>query len=326
MKRIGDAGGGRLVSDGADKLYLSIGDYGLEAPAVAQDKQSNLGKILEISISGGTRTVSKGHRNPQGLALLSTGVLLATEHGPSGGDELNQIIEGANYGWPLVTLGTNYDTYSWRSPDSVGRHSGFALPQFAWVPSIGVSNLIEVRGFHQRWDGDILVASLKAQSLFRLRLSGMSVLYSEPIWTGQRIRDVAQLSNGTIVLWTDDSQLLFLSVNHQKLNGDRRLAGIVGNTTISTCMFCHHFGRTMASDTAPSLSNLFQRRIGSDNYRYSAGLRSKEGNWDEKILREFLDNPAKFANGTSMPSLNLEPHQIDEVIQDLKRPEVSRFE
>ena len=97
----------------------------------------------------------------------------------------------------------------------------------------------------------------------------MRVLYSEPIWIGQRIRDVRQLDNGTIVLWTDDTQLLFISVDSEKLDRNVRPAKLMSDTLSQACMFCHHFGATQASDFAPTLSNLFGRKIASDNFRYS---------------------------------------------------------
>src|SRR5262249_46415968 len=163
-------------------------------------------------------TLTSGHRNPQGLAYTKSGQLLSTEHGPRGGDELNVITEGSNYGWPNVTLGTEYDSYNWNTGSSlVGSHAGYTSPLFAWMPSIAVSQLIEVDNFHQRWNRDLLVGSLKASSLYRLRLESGRVLYSEPIWIGQRIRDIAQTANGAIVLWTDDTQLLFITVDKDQL-------------------------------------------------------------------------------------------------------------
>ena len=110
-------------------------------------------------------------------------------------------------------------------------------PVFAWLPSIGSSNLIEVTGFDSRWDGDLLVASLKATSLFRLRLEGTRVLYSEPIWIGQRIRDIAELRNGSIVLWTDDAQLLFISVDRERLDRNVRPGKQLSNAVNGGCMY-----------------------------------------------------------------------------------------
>jgi cytochrome c2 len=312
-------GAGRLAAQAPDKIYLSVGDYGITSPKVSQDSNSSFGKIVEINLdTKGTRTISLGHRNPEGLVRTRSGKLWSTEHGPKGGDELNLITEGANYGWPNVSLGTDYDRYDFEGQSNVGDHSGYMSPVFAWLPSIASSNLIEVEGFDNRWNGDLLVASLKAMSLFRLRLEGTRVLYSEPIWIGQRIRDIAQLKNGTVVLWTDDTQLLFVSVDRERLNQNSRLTKQVSNTLNASCMYCHHFGATIDSDTAPTLTKLFSRRIGSDNFRYSAGLRNKSGPWTDELLNEFIADPAKFANGTSMPQLNLDPATINEIVQVLR--------
>jgi cytochrome c2 len=314
-----DASGGSLAVNGRDKIYLSVGVYKISNNGLAQDPQSNFGKIFEIDVaSGQSRILSKGHRNPQGLTLSTSGDLWSTEHGPAGGDELNLITAGANYGWPNVTLGTNYNAYKWNDEEIAGRHDGYQQPIFAWVPSIGVSNLLEVRGFDERWNGDLLVGSLKAQTLFRLRLDHDRVVYSEPIWIGQRLRDIAEFEDGTIALWTDDSQILFLSPDTQRLASNRRLPEAVDERLVANCMFCHHLGITKAGDTAPSLTNLFGRKIGSDTYRYSASLRNKDGVWTADALKQFLSNPSAFANGTSMPSPNLSPEEIDQLVEVLK--------
>jgi cytochrome c2 len=312
-----DAGGGRLAVYSYDRVLLTVGDYNINDPM--QHPKSTFGKIIEINTSTLERRVlSTGHRNPQGLVVTKDREIFSTEHGPAGGDELNLIIEGNNYGWPVVTLGTDYNTYRWRDELLVGKHAGYQLPLFAWIPSIAVSNVVQIDGFSDRWDGDLLVASLKAQSLFRLRLNNNRVLYSEPIWIGQRVRDIAQLRDGTIALWTDDSQLLFMSVDNGKLTANTRLPTSISDTLIDRCMFCHHFGPTSATHVAPSLSGLFERKIASDNFRYTAALRTRDGPWTDQTLRAFLSNPGRFANGTSMPPPNLTSEEIDEVIRVLK--------
>lgn len=310
-------GGGRLAVKESRKLYLSVGTYA-DSSKLAQDPASLFGKIIEIDINSDShRIISLGHRNPQGLAVTSSGALFSTEHGPRGGDELNLITEGSNYGWPNVSLGTGYDGYDLLDHAMVGKHSGYQSPVFAWVPTIGASNLIEVRGFDERWDGDLLVASLKANSLFRLRVEGTRVVYAEPIWVGQRIRDILQLKDGTIVLWTDNAQLLFVSVDREGLVENLRLSMKASENLHGACMYCHHFGPTTPADFAPTLSNIFSRKIGSDNFHYSEALRTKEGHWTEKSLKEFLSNPAKFANGTAMPPLNMSDEMITEVVEVL---------
>ena len=251
--------------------------------------------------------------------MTTSGALLSTEHGPNGGDELNQIFDGGNYGWPIVTLGTEYGRYDWPSTEVVGKHDGYQVPMFAWVPSVAVSSLLQVRGFDKRWDGDLLVASLKGQSLFRLRVDRSNILYSEPIWIGQRVRDIAQLLDGTIALWTDDTELQLISVDQKKLEQNKRNPVLASITLAGACMYCHHFGSTGPTDFAPSLTNVMGRNIGSDNFRYSAALRSKEGTWTEKSLREFISNPNEFATGTAMPNLHLSDDQLNDVLGDLKR-------
>jgi aldose sugar dehydrogenase len=314
-----ESGGGRLVVRAPNKLYLTIGDYAITSPRVSQDAGSSFGKIIEIDVdTGRSKIVSLGHRNPEGLTITADGALLSTEHGPKGGDKLNLITEGSNYGWPDESLGTDYGSYDLASRASGGPHPDFKSPLFAWLPSIAPSNLIQVAGFDRRWNGDLLVASLKAMSLFRLRLDGTRVLYVEPIWIGQRIRDIAQLKNGIIVLWTDDTQLLFISVDQAQLDQNVRVTKQVNDVMNTACMYCHHFGPTSASDFAPTFTKLFSRKIASDNFRYSAGLRSKQGAWTEDALKEFLSNPAKFANGTGMPPVNLTSEAIDEIVEVLK--------
>jgi cytochrome c2 len=174
-----------------------------------------------------------------------------------------------------------------------------------------------VENFNPRWNGDLLVASLKASSLYRLRLEQGRVLYSEPIWIGQRIRDIAQLDDGKIVLWTDDTQLLFIDVDEDLLKQGRRAPNIVSATLGNHCMYCHHLVPTHPGDPAPSLSNVIGRPIASDNFPYSEGLRGVHGVWTADALSRFLADPGKFASGTNMPDLRLSPDTIKKVVTDL---------
>lgn len=321
----GQAGGGRLVAKGADRLLLTVGEFNqdgvmMESAKVSQDPESTFGKIFEIEWAiGNHRMISRGHRNPQGLLVTAAGVVFATEHGPAGGDELNRIVEGANYGWPNVTLGTDYDTYTWPGDPVPGGHAGYEMPTFAWVPSVGVSNLIEVRGFDRAWDGDLLVASLKAQTLFRLRMVDGRVIYSEPIWIGQRIRDIAATPSGEIVLWTDDAQLIFVSVDREAQKRDKRGLGFLGQAELTSCMACHHFDVTGPTHLAPSLKNIVGRAVASDGFtRYSPGLKAAGGVWTEDRLKAFIANPSEFASGSSMPKLPLSEKEIATIVELLK--------
>ncbi len=320
------SGGGRMAYRGGGKLYLAVGDHEvLTDPNISQDPSTTLGKIIEIDISARkSRIFTSGHRNPQGLTFSKSGELFSTEHGERGGDELNLITEGNNYGWPNVTLGTEYDNYNWKEiggyPVGKGRQTGFTDPMFAWVPSIATSQLIEINNFDERWNGDLLIGALKASSLYRLRLEAGRVLYSEPIFIGQRIRDITEMTNGTIVLWTDDTQLLFLSVDKDQLALNRRYPAVVSDAFVSEhCLICHHFGPTNSGDFAPTLSNLLNRPIASDTFPYSQGLRAnaKRGPWTQDLLFKFLSDPTKFADGTNMPAFDLSPAEIKSIIEVL---------
>ncbi len=317
---LGNAGGGKMLIAG-NSLYFSIGDFGLygtppTSEHAAQDPKSPFGKIHEFDLSTkALKTMSLGHRNTQGLALNKNGKLVNAEHGPQGGDELNIIEEGKNYGWPVRTYGTEYGTYSWPLATGEGG-TKYAEPLLAFVPSIGVSSVHLVSGFDERWNGDLLVGSLKAQSLFRVRTFGDRIVFSEPLWIGHRIRDISQL-NDQIVLLTDDAQLIFMSVDRPRLASNSRSEDKV-KPELAACVRCHHFGQTTPANLAPSLSNILNRKIASDGFvRYSESLRKSGGSWDKEKLARFIANPAAFAPGTGMPNLGLSPREIESIVDIL---------
>jgi glucose/arabinose dehydrogenase len=315
-------GGGQMAYRGDGKLYVTLGDHGIFEPNVAEDPSTTFGKIIQLDLTTNKwRLFTKGHRNQEGLAFLKSGQLLSTENGPYGGDELNVITEGSDYGNSTVTLGTAYNSYdSWATGKAVvGRHAGYKAPLFAWVPSIAPTQLIEVTNFSPRWDGDLLIGTMKASSLYRLRLEDGHVLYSERIWMGQRVRDIAQTGDGTIVLWTDDTQLLFVTVDQDQLAMKRRTPNVVGSIVNEVCLSCHHFGSTSPADFGPSLSNLLNRRIASDAFSYSSALRAKQslGRWTPALLSEFLSDTYKFAPGTIMAPFQLDPALIKDIVDVL---------
>ncbi len=214
----GNQAGGRLAEVGPGKLYVAVGDFGhdgvVNKDVVSQDSTVSYGKILEVDVDTlDHRIVATGIRNPEGLTRDGQGRMWSTDHGPNGGDELNLIRTGKNYGWPYATYGTNYGSHVWPLSNQQGRHDGYEEPVFAWTPSIDVSDLIAVRNFSPEWNGDLLVLSLVGRRLSRIRLSGERVVFEEPIPTGERLRDVTQLADGRIVLWTDTANLVVLSVD-----------------------------------------------------------------------------------------------------------------
>ena len=211
--------GGRILTDGPGRLLVVVGDHG--RGALVQEPDSHLGKLVRIGIETGVSEVlSLGLRNPQGFARDADGNLWETEHGPRGGDELNVLEPGVNYGWPWVSYGIGYHGYdggggrlSTVPLEWTGGHDVFARPAFAWVPSIGVSAMIvNDDRWLPFWRDDLIVSSLKDQSIHRIRRNGTSVQYVERIPVGYRVRDLAWMPDGRLVLLSDEGAVHFLSL------------------------------------------------------------------------------------------------------------------
>lgn len=329
----GHMAGGRMAFAGDGRVYLGSGDYhwdGVYAPeALAQREDNDYGKVLLVDLRTGTAShVSRGQRNLQGVTLASDGRLWTTEHGPRGGDELNLVEQDGNYGWPLATLGTRYNRLPWPGAD-YGRHTAFRGPVYAWVPSIGVSNLLEVRGFDPSWDGDLLVASLRGQSLFRLRLVDDRVQFSEQIVIGERIRYVQEHTDGRLVLWTDSEHLVFLSRDDstptaayiEQTIDDMALTpprATQLREAVMACQECHSFDQAGA-DGAPTLASVHGRPIAATDFAfYSAALRAQRGDWDSKRLEAYLADPQAAVPGTSMPRPNLPEQTLTDLVELLE--------
>jgi glucose/arabinose dehydrogenase len=219
--------GSRLVFGRDGTLFVTLGDRGSGRDS-AQTLDNHLGKIVRINPDGSVPTDnpfvgrkgalpeiwSYGHRNVQGAALHPvTGELWANEHGPKGGDELNRVLPGRNYGWPVVTYGKEYSGL--KISDS-GTAPGMESPVHYWVPSIATSGLAFYTGNRfPDWRGDAFVGGLKSQQLVRLRIEGDRVAQEERLLRGDvrdRVRDVRQGPDGDIYLLTDemDGRLLRL--------------------------------------------------------------------------------------------------------------------
>ena len=156
-------------------------------------------------------------RVPQSLARDAEGNLWETEHGPQGGDELNLLTAGVNYGWPLVTYGLGYGgRLNYGDPARPGQHQGFAPPVFSWVPAIGISAIaVNDAAAFPLWRDDLLVASLEGtagmgRSIYRVRHDGQQVRYVERIPFDAPIRDIAQTADGRIALLHDDGRVIML--------------------------------------------------------------------------------------------------------------------
>ncbi len=339
----GHQGGGKMLTDGADHLLTIIGDHRIDPTS---DPDVHLGKLLRIDIeTGEAEALAVGFRNSQGLARDADGNLWATDHGPQGGDELNLLERGGDYGWPLVSYGVKYggEVPSNIEDEEVGRHDGFLRPAFAWVPAPAVS-AIAVNDEKQfpLWKDDLLIASLKDQSLFRVRRHGTDVQYVERIEVGYRIRDLTFMPDGRMALLSDGSQVTFLSRSPRYCDEESRNRRDVysincesapalpppaspdteytgpavpsgsGNPDPDTaagdqlfgvqCSACHDLNAERHGP-GPHLVGVIGRRAGEvEGYRFSAAFDSLDVVWTLNSITRFLTDPERFAPGTSMSS------------------------
>jgi len=220
--------GSRLVFARDGRLFVTLGDR-FSAKDEAQNPANHIGKIVRIERDGrvpadnpfvgragaAPELWSLGHRNVQGAALHpATGELWAHEHGPQGGDEVNRVRGGLNYGWPLVTYGRNYGIGTRIGEE--GPKPGFEPPLRHWVPvSIAPSGMAFLTSDrYPGWQGSLFVGALRAQALLRLTLDGDRITGEERLLTtlGQRIRDVRQGPDGWLYVVTGgaDGQVLRL--------------------------------------------------------------------------------------------------------------------
>ena len=218
--------GAKIAFDEDGYLFMSVGDR--QSPPTgdlenhpAQDPTTHFGTIIRLMDDGsvpednpfvGHASIrpeiwSYGHRNPQGLAFHpETGDLWATEHGPQGGDELNLVLPGVNYGWPVIGYGVNYR--SGIPIHATGEREGMEQPKTFWIPSIGASGLMIYDGdAFPEWRGDIFAGGLAAthRRLSRISVDGGRVMTRESLLHDVfRIREVRQGPDGFIYLATDN--------------------------------------------------------------------------------------------------------------------------
>jgi glucose/arabinose dehydrogenase len=211
--------GSRIVFDGEGYLYLSVGEGGSSSYGGpnsgnnnAQDLASDWGKIHRLRDDGsipddnpvfsgnnvpGT-IFSYGHRNPQGLAVHpETGEIWQTEHGPRGGDEVNIIVKGANYGWPVYSVGINYDGSSISSGHTA---PGITAPLYTWTPSIGICGMAFITSdIFKSWKGNLLVSGLASQKLYRCVVDNNMITEEQVLLSNSgRVRNVIQAPDGSI--------------------------------------------------------------------------------------------------------------------------------
>ncbi len=214
VKDTGHHFGGRIVWGPDDKLYVTIGE-GSRYKEKAQDMTSSFGAVIRINEDGSIpddnpdfgdgalpELYTKGHRNAQGLAYdAERGVLWSNEHGPRGGDEINIIEAGANYGWPAASFGIDYNG---ARITPFTEYEGATQPVHYWTPSMAPSGLAVVRGdAFTDWDGDLLVGGLASTALHRMIMDGDAIVGEERYLVGERIRDVRVGPDGAIYVATE---------------------------------------------------------------------------------------------------------------------------
>ncbi len=207
-----------FLEDGT--LLMTIGDRGAEPPR-AQDPMDHSGSVVRLHKDGSIPSdnpfvdtdgyapeiYSYGHRNIQGIVQHpETGEIWVTEHGPRGGDELNRIEPGENYGWPTATLGRDYRTEDTFPDAEARRREGMIDPAFEFLPTLAPSGLAVVRdsGFGH-WEGNLLAGGLRAERILRLTIEDGEVVHAEELLRDMvgRIRDVRQGPDGHIYVLND---------------------------------------------------------------------------------------------------------------------------
>jgi glucose/arabinose dehydrogenase len=216
--------GSRLTFDRNGLIYVTIGERNFPFPQnqgmSAQDLNTHMGKIVRLRDDGTVppdnpyvgkaghkpEIYSYGHRNPQGITIHpQTGEVWASEHGPLGGDEVNILQPGRNYGWPLVTFGRGYDG---KAITEENTRDGIEQPRFYWVPSIGITNILFYTGDRfPMWKGQLLVAGHGAMLIQRVRLEGRGTNERESVVTPvlrRQFRDLRQGPDGLLYTVTSD--------------------------------------------------------------------------------------------------------------------------
>ena len=306
-----------FLKDG--KIAIFVGDFGVDGhnrktPGFhPQDLGNDYGKVIAIDpASGEAEALSHGHRNPGGLVVDGEGRLWQSEHGAQGGDEINLIEKGKNYGWPLETYGAHYGMRIWPPDATPGTHDRFRRPVYAFVPSLAMSSLDVMRGEEfPNWRGDLILGTLKHQRLMRLHIREDRVIFAEPIRLGARVRDLVIDDDGVIYAKDDTRPVVYRLANK---TAEAPAAGTPEAALAAAgCAACHN-----PSGAAPSLAGLIGRDVASvPNYSYSAALASIEGAWTQEKLRAYLVDPQAFAPGTTMPAPDLTEQQTDALIATL---------
>ncbi|HUN58778.1 MAG TPA: PQQ-dependent sugar dehydrogenase [Candidatus Binataceae bacterium] len=334
---VGIQSGGRMVRRTDDTILVAVGDHQMDgfydSRAVSMDPTNDLGKLIELNIkTGASRHFAVGLRNPLGLTIAPDGRIWETENGPQGGDEVNLMIEGRNYGWPIVTYGMvyGYPPKNWPFNPRPGRHDGYTRPRFAFVPSVAPTSIIapDPREF-PNWSDSLLMCSLRGNTLYVLKTDGDDIVYAEPIhFDGYRLRDIISMPDGRLAILADDGSLLLVR-NAEMHRKDAQHIEVRGLSSLpppspeeapspsamtteerghayflGACANCH--GLAGEIGIGPPLNGVIGRRVAAvPDFGYSAALASRHDAWTESLMKRFITNPQSVAHGTRMPETGL---------------------
>lgn len=202
---------GRLQVIDKTSAYLTIGDLGY--PDIDNvTRRGDLGSVFKVSATSREK-ISQGHRNQQGIVLIGKDIYIS-EHGPRGGDELNIIEKGVDYGWPAVTYGEPYSSGDYVKPKETGNHDGYKKPLTYWVPSVAPTELVQLPSTQWgAWSGQIVMGTLREEALIFIELlDGKKVGKITPYPVNERIRDLEIGVSGELIATTDSGKLLFISI------------------------------------------------------------------------------------------------------------------
>ena len=347
----GRMSGGSIINYDNNHILVSVGNFlwtggTPDLKALSMDTSSSFGKLILLNkLNGDYSIFAKGFRNTQGLIRDAYNNIWATDHGPMGGDELNLVKQDENYGWPKVTYGIKYGNVPWPHNEAQGRHNLFTPPVYAWMPSIGISEisrLSELDKFNL-WNDDLLIGSMKDKSFYRTRLDqNQQVVYSERIEIGYRIRDFSILSDESLAVLSDRGILVIIDdggpvfedlgpvakariaalnkfdmfLGESQLNFKNDLAS-AETIFMQKCSSCHYLKQI--NGVGPHLHNIFSREIGSiENFNYSTALSSSKQKWSPDLIRDFLlQNNPQFSNSI-MPEVELSESEVDSIINYLR--------
>ncbi len=201
-------------------LFMTLGER-YKGMQQAQTLDNHLGKVVRVGKDGSVpadnpfvktpgakpEIYSLGHRNPQGALLDADGRLWAHEHGPQGGDEINLVRPGVNYGWPVITYGENYG--GGKIGDGITKKDGLAQPVWHWTPSIAPSGFAQItsKAYGDAWQGSYIVGSLKFRQLQRVVLKDGAIVGTPEVFATDlgRVRDVRQGPDGLLYVLTEDA-------------------------------------------------------------------------------------------------------------------------